>query len=278
MFIDCHMHAFADKIAEKAVAQLINYYNIPTTFGGRFDDLLAAAKEAGLDGLILLVAATKPEQVKPAHDWMFSLLADYRMEKERLSPSSPFPKIIHFGTFHPDDPSWLSEIRRLRMAGIKGLKLHPEFQGFDLADPRLGPFFEEVENDFILMIHVGDPAVNQSNFSTPRKIAAILKNFPEIKIIAAHLGGLYFWDEVYEVLAGREVYFDTSSAIEYIDENLFRKIVAKHGPEKIFFGSDYPLRSPKQALEFLDRIKWLSTKEKEGILGLNCARLFPEFG
>lgn len=272
MFIDCHMHAFADKIADKAVAQLINYYQMPTHFGGRLDDVLDAAGEAGLDGLILLVAATKPEQVKPANDWVLSMLKQYQKKAQK---SSPKPKIAHFGTYHVDDPDWLSEIKRLRAAGIKGIKLHPEFQGIDLANPKLRPFFEEVKKDFVLMIHVGDPKVSPNNMSTPKKIAAILDNFPGIRIIAAHMGGLYFWDEAYEVLAGRDVYFDTSSSLSFMDQNLARKIFAKHGTEKIFFGSDFPLKSPKEEFEVLDRISWLSSDEKERILGLNCAELLP---
>ncbi len=274
MFIDCHMHAFADKIADKAVEQLINYYKISTEFGGRLDDVLKAAKEVDLDGLILLVAATKPEQVKPANDWILSLRSQ-AMQTKKDSISSP--KIVHFGTFHPNDPNWQAEIRRLKDAGIMGIKLHPEFQGIDLVDPRLNNFFEEVQSDFVLLIHVGDQVVSPNNLSTPTKIANILNNFPKIKIIAAHLGGYCFWEEVYEVLAGREVYFDTSSAMRFIDEDMARKIISKHGTEKILFGSDFPLCSPKQELEVLDRLKWLTQTEKDNILGQNCARLLPEF-
>ena len=273
MFIDCHMHAFAEKIAERAVNQLINYYKMPTPFGGRLDDVLAAANEAGLDGLILLVAATKPEQVKPANDWVLSMLKQYQDERQK---SSMKPKIAHFGTFHVDDPDWLSEIKRLRSAGIKGIKLHPEFQGIDLANPKLRPFWEEVKNDFVLMIHVGDAVLSPNNMSTPKKIAAILDDFPGIKIIAAHLGGYCFWDEAYDVLAGRDVYLDTSSALCYMDQGLARKIFAKHGTDRILFGSDFPLRSPQQDLKVLDRIDWLSSRDKERILGLNCVELLPE--
>lgn len=273
MFIDCHMHAFADKIAEKAVNQLINYYKMPTPFGGCLDDVLDAANEAGLDGLVLLVAATKPEQVKPANDWVLSMYNQYHQNSLQFPPKL---KIAHFGTYHVDDPNWLSEITRLRAAGIKGIKLHPEFQGIDLANPKLRPFFEEVKKDFVLMIHVGDPILSPDNMSTPKKIAAILDDFPGIKIIAAHLGGYCFWDDAYEVLAGRDVYFDTSSSLSYMDLDLARKIFTKHGTDKILFGSDFPLKSPKQEFEALDRISWLSRADKERILGSNCAELLPE--
>ncbi len=273
MLVDCHTHAFAEKIAEKAVAQLINYYHIETTLGGRLVDLLESAVTAGLDAMILLVAATRPEQVKPANDWALFLnsLSGDDLKKEYHYDS--LPRIVPFGTFHPDDPNWFDEISRLRKAGVKGIKLHPEFQGIDLADPRLLNFFAEIENDFILMVHIGDPVVSESNNSTPQKVADILDHFPKLRIIAAHMGGYQFWDQAYRILAGRDLYLDTSSTLEYIDPGLLQKIFERHDPEKILFGSDYPLRSPVQELALIKKLNWLTSTQKERIIGQNCVKL-----
>jgi predicted TIM-barrel fold metal-dependent hydrolase len=273
MLIDCHTHAFADKIAEKAVAQLIDYYQIPTGFGGRLSDLLKVAVEAKLDALIMLVAATKPEQVKPANDWALALKKADPLELETKYELRALPQIVPFGAYHPDDPNWLNEIQRLRDTKVKGIKLHPEFQGIDLADLRLRDFWAEIESDFIVMIHVGDPVHSESNHSTPRKIAAILDNFPKLKVIAAHMGGYLFWNEAYDILAGRDLYLDTSSTLPYIDPGLLQKLISKHGTGKVLFGSDYPLRSPAQDLELFERMDWLTAAEKDRIFGLNCAEL-----
>jgi len=265
MLIDAHTHAFADKIAEKAVDQLINYYQMPTTHGGRISDLLEQAAIAELDALVLLVAATRPEQVKPAHDWILS---------RPWVGHTPCPTIIPFGTYHIDDPNWQAEVSRLRAAGLRGIKLHPEFQGIDLADPRLLPFLEEIAGEFVLMVHVGDPRVSQENLSTPRKVATLLDRFPQLTIIAAHLGGYCFWDDALAALAGRNVYLDTSSAIQFIDPTLLRRLIDKHGTEKILCGSDYPLSSPIAAQQAIDRLPWLSDAQKTAIKGGNCAALF----
>lgn len=273
MLIDCHAHAFADKIADKAVQQLIDYYKIETTNGGRLTDLINAANQAKLDAFILLVAATKPEQVKPANDWVLEIAAKSQTELKQFTGLPHVPQIIAFGTYHPADPNWLTEVNRLKTAGIKGIKLHPEFQGIDLADPGLYPFFEEIGDRFVLMVHIGDPKVSPANLSTPQKVAAIIKKFPKLKVIAAHLGGYCFWNDVLEELAGKELYLDTSSALQYIEPEMLKKIISKHGPSKILFGSDYPLNSPRQELELLDRIPWLSIDAKERIYGQNCAEL-----
>jgi predicted TIM-barrel fold metal-dependent hydrolase len=273
MLIDCHTHAFVDKIADKAVNQLINYYQIPTNFGGRLRDLLTAANEATLDALVLLVAATRPEQVKPANDWILDIAATPAEQLRDTFHLPRIPRIIPFGTYHPEDPNWQTEIHRLKAAGIKGLKLHPEFQGIDLANPALNTFFEEVAADFVIMIHVGDPKVSPDNLSTPRKIRQIVRNFPQLRLIAAHLGGYCFWEEVPTELAGANVYFDTSSTLSYIDPALLRRIVAKHGVAKILFGSDYPLTSPRRELRFFEDCDWLTSEEKDLILGKNCRQL-----
>lgn len=266
MLIDAHTHAFSEKIAEKAVAQLINYYQLPTSYGGRLSDLLAHATEARLDALLLLVAATRAEQVKAAHDWILA------------QPWLSFPgcpRIVPFGTYHIDDPHWQQEIARLRASGIiRGIKLHPEFQGIDLADPRLHPLLEEIAGDFVLMVHVGDPRVSENNLSTPRKVAALLELFPRLTIIAAHLGGYCLWEEAYDALAGRDLYLDTSSALQFIDPALLRRLVDKHGVEHILCGSDYPLASPLSALQAVERLPWLTSAQKAAIMGENCARLF----
>jgi predicted TIM-barrel fold metal-dependent hydrolase len=273
MLIDCHAHAFADKIADKAVQQLIDYYKIETTNGGHLTDLINTANQAKLDAFILLVAATKPEQVKPANDWVLEIAAKSQAELEQCTGLSRIPQIIPFGAYHPADPNWLTEVNRLKTAGIKGIKLHPEFQRIDLADSDLNPFFEEISDHFVLMIHIGDPKVSLTNLSTPQKVAAIIKKFPKLKVIAAHLGGYCFWNEVLEELAGKELYLDTSSALQYIEPEMLKKIISKHGSSKILFGSDYPLNTPQKELELIDGIPWLSATAKERIYGQNCAEL-----
>ena len=45
------------------------------------------------------------------------------------------------------------------------------------------------------------------------------------------------------------------------------------GPERILFGSDYPLRAPREEWRLLERLPWLSGADREKIRGDNCARL-----
>ncbi|WP_456324456.1 amidohydrolase family protein, partial [Desulfonauticus submarinus] len=84
------------------------------------------------------------------------------------------------------------------------------------------------------------------NFSSPQKLVQVLKNFPRLKIIVAHLGGYLHWEYALHYIIGKDIFLDTSSTLPFIPKNILKKILNKHDKEKILFGSDYPLFLPEQ--------------------------------
>lgn len=268
MRIDVHAHAFADKIAERAVAHLREHYRLPFPHPGTYGDLLKVAREARLDAVAVVVAATKASQVKPANDWILGL--------DALPAPAGTPRRIYFGACHAEDPDWADEVQRLRAAGIRRLKLHPELQGLGLDDPRLFPLFEETQDDFLFLIHMGGRFDQHAELSAPAKLARLLDRFPRLKVIAAHLGGLHRWDESVEVLARHQLWFDTSAALAFVEDGdpLLRRLVDRLGWERILMGSDYPLHTPSEAIAHVERkLPWLTSAQREAILGGNAAKL-----
>ncbi|NMC48461.1 MAG: amidohydrolase family protein [Desulfovibrio sp.] len=231
MTYDIHTHAYHPKIAHKVIAQLENHYGIPPVGTGRIEDLLAKAEAGGIDRVVVHSAATSPAQVIPANNWAIGLERDH-------------PRVRAFGTLHPDYPDNEAELSRLEAAGIVGIKLHADFQGFRLDDRRLWPIFEMLSGRFTVMLHVGDVLPPEKNNSCPKKVAAIHRDFPELTIIAAHMGGYQHWKWALEHLIGRDVYIDTSSTLEFIDDATLEAIYRRHPRERILFGSDYPLFDP----------------------------------
>ncbi|WP_300161344.1 amidohydrolase family protein [Solidesulfovibrio sp.] len=258
MFIDIHTHAYHPKIADKVLAQLEGHYGIPPVGTGQIDDLLARAKAAGLDKVVVHNAATAPAQVVPANNWAI------RIHREN-------PAIISFGTLHPDFPDFERELERLWRNGIKGIKFHADFQGFRLDDHRLWPIFEALSGRFTVMLHVGDRLPPEENNSCPAKVAAILRDFPKLTVIAAHMGGYLHWQYVLEHLAGKDVYIDTSSTMAFIDDDTLSRIVAAHPRERILFGSDYPLFDPGVEIARLRKRLSLRDAELEAILAAGSA-------
>ena len=254
MFIDIHTHAYHPKIADKVLAQLEGHYGIQPVGTGQIDDLLARATKAGLDKVVVHNAATAPAQVVPANNWAIAIHREHQ-------------RVISFGTLHPDYPDFERELDRLWRNGIKGIKFHADFQGFRLDDRKLWPIFEALSGRFVVMLHVGDRLPPAENNSCPAKVAAILDDFPDLTVIAAHMGGYLHRQQALEHLIGKDVFIDTSSTLAFIDDDTLGRIFRGHPRERILFGSDYPLFDPGEEIARLRRRLSLRDAELEQILG-----------
>lgn len=260
MRLDVHTHAFHPRIASRILQQLETHYGIRPVGQGVAEDLLPRARRAGLDGVVVHCAATSAAQVAPANA--------FAVELQRR-----FPEVVAFGSVHPDHPEWERQLHGLRAAGIRGVKLHPEFQGFRLDDPRLPPIIEAAQDDFVFMCHIGDRLPPAENPSCPYKLAALLDAFPRARFIAAHLGGYLHWKHALEALVGRDVWMDTSSCLPFIDDATLRAIFARHDRARILFGSDYPLFDPADECRRLQRRLSLSDGEMDALLSGAAALL-----
>lgn len=278
MPIDFHCHAFSAKIAEKAVSFLVDYYGIPALGRGELKDALQAEERAGCRQFVLLIAATKPAQVLPANNWAITIKNLIGAELAAISGLADPPRPVVFGSLHPDYPDMLSELERLKRAGIKGVKIHPEFQGFSLDDPKMDLLYEALEDDFIVLTHVGDRENSGNNLSTPQKIRKVIAKFPRLRIVAAHLGGYRLWKEALEELAGKNVHFDLSSTLKYIDPSLLKEIVKTHDPGRLLYGSDYPLGDPGEELRLLEETGLFSPDLLEAVTERNARELLKSVG
>ncbi|MEF2231954.1 MAG: amidohydrolase family protein [Pseudodesulfovibrio sp.] len=260
MFIDVHTHAFHPKIAHKVVAQLEAHYSIAPVGNGLLDDLLMRIGRAGLDRAVVLTAATDPSQVVPANNWAIQIKRDC-------------PNCIPFGTVHTGFDRMEDEFDRLEKEGIKGLKFHPDFQGFRMDDPALFDVLEMAADRFVCLFHVGDTLPPDENPSCPRKLAVLCKAFPDTPMIAAHMGGYRHWDYALEHLADTDVFVDSSSSMEFLDDDRLGKLVDGFGTERILFGSDYPLYDPGEERTQLEARLHFTDEELKRILGGNAADL-----
>jgi len=260
--LDIHTHAFHPKIAARVLTQLEDHYGVTPVGTGLTTDLLARLDAAGIERGAVLCAATSPAQVIPANNWAIEL-------------SRTEPRLIPFGTIHPGFAAFEAELVRLERAGIKGIKLHADFQGFRLDDPALFPILECMNGRFVVLFHVGDRLPPHLNPSCPAKLAILRQKFPKLAMIAAHLGGYLHWEQALQYLAGTNVYLDTSSCLPFIDETLLRAILDRHPPERVFFGSDYPLFDPGAELERL-RLRLNLGSDRMDLLLNAGERLFDE--
>ncbi|WP_272699663.1 amidohydrolase family protein [Desulfovibrio sp. Fe33] len=260
MRIDIHTHAFHNKIADKAVHHLVDHYGITPVGTGKADDLIERLDRAGLDKAVVLAAATSPSQVIPANNWAIEL-------------KKTAPRFIPFGTLHPGYDRNGEELERLAANGIRGLKFHPDFQGFRMDDPAFYDLMELVDERFICMFHVGDDLPPDLNPSCPKKMAALRKTFPKPVMIAAHMGGLKQWEYAIEHLAGLDVYVDCSSVMDFVNDDLLERLVEAFTPDRILFGSDYPLYDAGKEIQRISQRLNMSEERLDAFLS-RAGKLF----
>jgi hypothetical protein len=261
--IDFHTHAFSEKIADSAIEQLENHYQFEISNSGTVDNLIEKVEEADLHKAVVHNAAVVPEQVKVVNDCLLAI------ENEKL---------VTFGTIHPDLDNCEDELERIKSSGVKGLKLHPDFQRFDIISKDAYDMYKAIGDDFLVLFHVGDEVKKRGeNYSTPRKLAQVISDFPELKVIAAHLGGYQMWEEAKDYLLGKDIYIDTSSALDFLPSTEAVNIIKTHGADRVLFGSDFPIKDPAVEIRKLGALG-LDLIDRVQILSKNGLKLLAELG
>lgn len=260
MKIDCHVHAFPDAIAERALDRLVNVAKLPAYTNGTVEDCRRVLRECGVDYGVVLPIATKPTQQESINNWA----------KEIYSGN-----LISFGTIHPDNENYLEEPGRIKELGLKGIKLHPDYQGFFLFEDRLIPFWKRcAELGLPVVIHMGyDPVSPLTHRALPQDLVYIHSIVPDVKIIAAHMGGVYAWEAVYHYLCGDKYFWlDTAFTSGNLDRELMTEIIKKHGAERVLFASDLPWHKPSMEDKMIEELG-LSSEDMDKIYYKNAAEL-----
>ena len=189
------------------------------------------------------------------------------------------------GTLHPEYAENKKALVTFGSRNIKGIKLCSFSQQFALDDPRTFDLFDliaefnKIQNSGFFVIL--DTLYGADKFfgslpehnTTPVLLAELIKNFPKINFIAAHIGGLAApFKEISTNLTPMDnLFFDTSNAAHVLEEKEFIYLLKVHGPEHIIFGTDWPwfTLSPEIALQ--NRIL-----EKAGFSKKNNALVFSK--
>lgn len=260
MLIDVHTHCFPDKIAEKAIAKLSAASGgLEPYTDGTVDGLKASMKRHGVDVSVVLSIATNARQQTNVNDFAASI--------------NNGTDLVAFGSVFPGSDDALEELERIKSLGLKGVKLHPDYQGFSVDDPALKPLYRKIsELGLITLFHAGlDYGFPPPYGATPEKMAVALSWF-DSPVIAAHWGGIGCGEAVLKHLCGRDVYFDTSFGYGQMPKYYAEQIVEKHGVDRLLFGTDTPWHTPAMEQRLLTHLG-LSESELCKIESENAKRL-----
>lgn len=254
--IDFHTHIYPDAIAEKATRTTCAYYHLDTPLIGTAEQLLAQGKKAGISRCVLLPVAMKPEQTRRVNEFI-------------QSQTQAHPEFFGFGALHPALPDLLGELSFLQEQGFYGVKLHPDLQEFDLDDERLFPAYDWLQGRLPVLFHCGDKT---RDYSHPKRLRRVLDNFPNLAVIAAHLGGWSGFDEAFALLRDTDCRFDISSCMGFLPPEQMRAYIRGYGAERVLFGSDFPLWDPVREVQAFLGLG-LTQREQELIAFGNAQRL-----
>ncbi len=280
MIIDIHTHTFPDKIADATVAHLSSVsHTVPFTHA-KNSELTESMRRAGIDRSVVLPVATAARQVEKLNSYSAAM-------NEHTEETG----ILYFGAMHPEYEGYREELSRLVSLGIRGIKLHPVYQGVDLDDVRFLRIIDRAaELGLTVLTHagldVGYPGVVRCS---PQMCRHVVDEVGRFKFVAAHMGGWRNWDEVPECLAGTGTMIDTSFSLgkmEPLDDGYYKteedlrlmtpeefvSLVRAIGAEQVLFGTDCPWGGQQETMDAFRALD-LTEEEKTAILGGNAAKL-----
>ena len=260
MLIDFHTHAFPEKIAERAMLNLsFASGGLIPQHDGTVKGLKAEMSKDMVDISVVLGIATNSAQQTNVNNFAAETDKDERL--------------IAFGSVHPEAPDVLEELERIKALGLKGVKLHPEYQNFFVDEERMKPIYKKIsELGLITVFHAGqDYGYNEPFRCMPEALERALKWF-DSPVIAAHWGGINCGDEVIKYLCGKEVYFDVSMGYAMMPKYYAQKIMELHTPDRMLFGTDTPWHTPDMEMRLLNTLE-LSEEDMNKITHKNAQKL-----
>jgi predicted TIM-barrel fold metal-dependent hydrolase len=280
MAIDIHIHAifqeFVQDLSATPEGALVlkeleftskNYY-------GRSPNILSLADfqremdEAGVEKVVLQVAALKGVPARPMNEQVSQLL--------QMLPD----KFIGFAGFDPNQgEEAVDDIEyAVKELGFKGVKTVASVLEMDINDRAFYPSYTKAQELGVpIMIHTGAVVVTGCRVKHvhPLMVDDVAFDFPELKIICAHLGG-YSYMDVHNILVRHpNVYADLSfwPLNPYYKDLIPWRLLEETVPDKILLGSDYPFgQTPKEAAEGVESLP-VSHDFKRKILEGNATEL-----
>ena len=257
--IDAHAHIYPEKIAAKATDTIGIFYDIKMQMpAGTPDRLIEDGARAGVSRFVVHSVATTAHQVRSINEFI-------KRECEA------HPEFIGFITLHQDltEEEIGAEIEWALQNGMKGIKLHPDFQKFNIDDPEVEKIYRKASDKLPILFHIGD---DRYDYSKPCRLANMAKKYPNVTFIAAHFGGYRCWDDAPIYKGLDNIYFDTCSSLPFITPERARELIDLFGAERFFFATDFPMWDAVGELERFNKIPMTAT-EREAILSGNIKRL-----
>lgn len=266
MIIDFHTHIFPEHIAQDAIKSLEQESHLHAKGIGTLSGIKEEMYNSKVDYSVILPVVTKPAQFDSVNQFAHSINEE--------------DGIISFGGIHPENENLSEKLHYIKSLGLKGIKLHPDYQGPTyIDDERYIHIIKEcICLDICVVIHTGMDVGRPIPIHCPPDRAClmlqeVLKDcHKDSKIILAHMGGMLQWDLVEKFLVGQNIYLDLAYCNRLGNKEQMTRIIKNHGAHKILYGTDYPWTNQAEMTDYINGLS-ISQKEKELIFYKNAAGL-----
>ena len=196
-----------------------------------------------------------------------------------------FPGVLASLDVHADDLNAVAGYAQdlARNPKVLGFKFHPPDQGFYPTERKLYSIWEVLQGSGKpVMFHVGFTVLGANteggsgialDYGRPVHLDTLARDFPHMKIIAAHPGWPWEQELVGVVTHKKNLFVDTSGYLAEQLPEIFLKAIAGRLQDKALFGTDFPYVDLAKALTSFDRINFKDSV-KEKLLLTNAKMLF----
>jgi len=251
--IDIHTHVFPPEIVQHREDFFSDdpafrwLYESPQARLITAEDLLLAMEAEGVEKSVIFGFPWRSLKLMRRHN-------DYILEAQHRFPRH----LIGFACVNALESGAAAEVERCLASGCRGvgeLAFYQEGLGDDMITA-LRPIADLCEGYNVpLLLHANEPVGHAYPGKSPMQLGELynfVKSFPELTLILAHWGGgLFFFNLLKKEVpaALKNVYFDTAASPYLYRPEIYRLAAEIIGPEKVLFGSDYPLLSPSRYLK-----------------------------
>jgi len=195
-------------------------------------------------------------------------------------------KLLGYVVVNPVFPESMKDLGMIQKnKKFKGVKVHPDYHGYDMASEKMVAFLDEVaENVGLMLFHVS--CMPGTGFADAVQVAKFAERHPKTNIIMAHIAGIfqngnypYFPNlkglEAVSAMRLKNVFVDTAHYLMYVYPGVMEKMVELAGAGHLVFGTDAPLQGPAQmrfAIEIINALD-IPARDKEKILCGNARKL-----
>ena len=265
MIIDFHTHIFPEKIAKASIDALESRAGIRAFTDGTLQGLKKSMETGQIDYSVILPVVTRPTQFKTVNEYAAQINRDEK-------------NLISFGGIHPDSENYKEELKEIKNLGLKGIKLHPDYQNKnfdDLSYMHIVDYASEL--GLIISVHAGvDIGLPNPVHCAPARSLEVIRQIHPPKLVLAHMGGWKQLTQVEELLVGEQVYLDTSFTLPWLENETqkeqFIRIIRNHGADKILFATDSPWSGQKEDAKLLNQLGF-TQEEMDQIMWKNAEKL-----